>query len=647
MSAQTRQITTADLARLRDIGIAAPYQDSVGLGASPDGRRVAFQMRETNLENNSYCLSIIVAALDGKAAPIVIDRGGDFIRQSGPQLGIGPYPSGVPAVIRPVWSPDGQHVAFLKKGPEASQVRVWIADSNGQGSAPLDHGPGDAIEFQWSENSRQISITSRQLDDLVARRSVEALSGYHMDERFIPVSSAKPYFKAPFPLHTDIISLPDAMTQSSDAQLAIIPDWREIAIDDPARPHNIASLIPPRALQRKCLLEACTGLIIKAWSSKDGRSLSFLRRVGPADDEMALFHWNLGNGRLRKIYHTQGVLLGCQPAGQRLVCAQERATQPRSIVALGIGSGKIETIFDPNPEYKSLVQPSTRRLYWRNDRGILTFGELVLPPDHKAGEKHPIIVLGYRTRGFLRGGVGDEYPIHALAARGYAVLSFDNPPDISSFAQTKSSAEAKRLDRKDWVNRKSILSSIESGVRTVEALGVSDPSKRGITGLSDGASSVVFSLINGHSFQAAIASTCCEEPISSMALIGEVGATYFEENGYPLLSQDDNAFWRAMSVTRNAARIDVPLLLNLAEDEYLYALESIRALRFYQKPVDAYLYPDEFHVKWQPAHRLAVYDRNIAWFDFWLRGIEPSDQGERQRWNAMKAKVTNKAPATG
>ncbi|SEJ92094.1 Dipeptidyl aminopeptidase/acylaminoacyl peptidase [Sphingobium sp. AP50] len=631
-----RHITTRDLAQLRDIGIASPYQDSVALDISPDGRRVAFQMRESSPDANRYCLSIVVASLDGKSAPIVVDRGGDLIRQSGPQLGLGPYPSGVPEVIRSVWSPDGRHVAFLKKGEGENQVRVWIAASNGLGSFPLDHGTGDAVEFHWSEDSKHISILSRQLDDMIAGRNREALSGFHMDGRLIPVSSAKPYFKAPFPLRTDVMSLPAGPTPSSQTRFSAIAGWHELPIADPAHSHNITELLPKNLLTRACLAEACTGLIIKAWQSADGRSLSFLRRVGPADDAMALYHWEVASGQPRQSYRTSGVLLGCQSAGPRLVCAQELATKPRSIVTLDPKTGRITSVFDPNPEFESFALSTPKRLYWRNDKGILTFGELVLPPDHKPNEKHPLIVVGYRTRGFLRGGVGDEYPIYALAARGYAVLSFDNPPDISSFAGTKSSAEAKRLDRKDWANRKSILSSIENGVRMVEALGVSDPSRRAITGLSDGSSSLFFALINDHFFHTAIASTCCEEPISSMALIGEVGASYFEENGYPLLSQDDTVFWRAMSVTRNAARIDVPLLLNLAEDEYLYALESIRALRFHQKSVDAYLYPNEFHVKWQPAHRLAIYDRNIAWFDFWLRGIDPTDEDQRLRWTALR-----------
>lgn len=640
LPAQGLPVTTRDLARLRDIGIAFPYQDSVGLSVSPDGRRVAFQLREADPERNSYCLSIVIAAIDGKSSPVVVDRGGDLIRQSRPQLGLGPYPSGVPEVIRPVWSPDGRYVAFLKRAAQGELVGVWLARADGRGSFPVDQPRGDAFDIRWSEDSQRLSITSRQLHPLTKARDEEALSGYHLDERFIPVSSAKPYFKAPFPVRTDIIRLPAA--SAAGPSPAVGPkvdsgaDWRAMQVADVGQAQNVADLLDPETPKRRCRQAACSGLLVKAWQTKDGRSMSFLRRVGPANDEMALYHWDLRSGKIQRVYHTVGVLLGCEPAAARLICGQEMAAQPRRIVSLDPRTGAIDPVFDPNPDFELLTRGPVKRLYWRNDRGILTFGDLVLPPDHRAGEQHPLIVVTYRSRGFLRGGVGDEYPIFALAARGYAVLSFDNPPDISSFVPTQSPAEAARLNRKDWINRKSILSSIESGVHAVEALGVSDPAKRGITGLSDGSTSLFFALINRRMFHAAIASTCCEEPLSSMALIGDIGADYFEGNGYPLLSQDDTDFWRPMSVSRNAARIDAPLLLNLADDEYLYALEPIRALRFHRKPVDAYLYSDEFHIKWQPAHRLSIYDRNIAWFDFWLRGIAPPNDEWRKRWAGMR-----------
>src|SRR3546814_7367490 len=45
---------------------------------------------------------------------------------------------------------------------------------------------------------------------------------------------------------------------------------------------------------------------------------------------------------------------------------------------------------------------------------------------------YPLVVVQYDTRGFLRGGTGDEYPIQALAASGFAVLSVSRPIDYAT-----------------------------------------------------------------------------------------------------------------------------------------------------------------------------------------------------------------------
>jgi hypothetical protein len=52
-----------------------------------------------------------------------------------------------------------------------------------------------------------------------------------------------------------------------------------------------------------------------------------------------------------------------------------------------------------------------------------------------------------------------------------------------------------------------------------------------------------------------------------------------------------------------------------------------------------YVYPGEFHTKDQPIHRLAVYERNLDWFDFWLRGVEDPDASKAAqyaRWRRMR-----------
>ncbi|MBT2246894.1 prolyl oligopeptidase family serine peptidase [Sphingobium sp. BHU LFT2] len=113
-------------------------------------------------------------------------------------------------------------------------------------------------------------------------------------------------------------------------------------------------------------------------------------------------------------------------------------------------------------------------------------------------------------------------------------------------------------------------------------------------------------------------SSCCETPSSVATVTGPVFGRHLAEIGFPTLKAPNADFWRPYALSVNAARIDTPILMQLADSEYLYALETIHALEGEGKPVEAYIFPDERHIKWQPAHRLAIYERNLAWFERWL-----------------------------
>src|SRR3546814_14223664 len=45
-----------------------------------------------------------------------------------------------------------------------------------------------------------------------------------------------------------------------------------------------------------------------------------------------------------------------------------------------------------------------------------------------------------------------------------------------------------------------------------------------------------------------------------------------------------------------------------------------------------YVFADGYHQKWRPAQRLAVYERAIDWFDFWLNGKVDSDPSNREQY---------------
>ena len=72
------------------------------------------------------------------------------------------------------------------------------------------------------------------------------------------------------------------------------------------------------------------------------------------------------------------------------------------------------------------------------------------------------------------------------------------------------------------------------------------------------------------------------------------------------------------------------------------ALESYTACREAGAPIDMFVFPGEYHNKWQPAHRLAVYRRSLDWFDYWLRGLRstaPGRQAELRLWDKLAETV--------
>jgi hypothetical protein len=55
--------------------------------------------------------------------------------------------------------------------------------------------------------------------------------------------------------------------------------------------------------------------------------------------------------------------------------------------------------------------------------------------------------------------------------------------------------------------------------------------------------------------------------------------------------------------------------------------------------VEAYVYPNAFHIKTQPRQIESSMVRSVDWFNFWLRGVEDSDStkaAQYVRWEALR-----------
>ena len=653
-----RPLRAGDLVRLRDIGPV----ESAGMEAhyftrSPDGGRVAFQLRQADPAHNDYCLGMVVLSLRPGARPVLVDEGGAFIRIHFDLWGAADTATGVARTITPRWSPDGRWIAFLKRVDGRTQV--WRADADGSGSRPLSASPVDVEDFRLSGDGRTLIYMSRPaLAAAYAAIAREGLRGYHFDDRFVPATRTSPFPHAPV---ARIVTAQDlatgAIRSATAAEAAQFPDlpiweaaWTEMQGPAGRRARVAvpagASYVTRGRIEAEdahghmitCAAQICANGY-RPWWTPSGH-VRFLHPEGWANGSTAIYDWVPGRSEPRRIYLTDDVLADCAPDAAGLLCLREGSLTPRRLERLDPATGRRSVLFDPNPEFRALTLGPAERLHLVNGFGLPVLADLVLPVGYRAGTRYPLIVVQYDTRGFLRGGTGDAFPIQLYANKGYAVLSVSRPNLTPGYDKRTDLTAIERANTDAFANRRSELSAIEVAVQLAIDRGVTDPERIGLTGMSDGATVADYAVLHSARFAAFATTNCCfDETFPSR--VGPVAARLFAEIGYPKMSDRSpaaSAFWDQISLVRNARKVTRPMLVQVADEELLSALPTFTALREVGAPIDLFVMPNEHHYKWQPAHRLAMYQRSLDWFDFWLKGEKPSDPArlaDVTRWEAL------------
>jgi dipeptidyl aminopeptidase/acylaminoacyl peptidase len=650
-----------DIIGLRDIGEVdlRTFSKNV-LAVSPDGSEIAFSIRRADPVTNRTCVAMAVQRADGRSPPRLIAVGGDLVRLTAVNRGLS-LGSGYPTPIVPKWSPEGRSIAYLRADEGA--VQVWLAAADGSGAHVVTKAPSEVRDFAWSKDGSSIIYeTQPGITTQKAAAAGEGLSGFHYDDRFWPVADSIPHAREPLGAKVEVVSIDrgHAASLASDPGAALLEPnaggrpagarefarsvdnsliaWSEATrVDVAFSPSRLR--VQKKGAEITCDVTACRTGIIGLWWI--GRTLIFLREERDRQSgEFGLYRWNVSSEASPVLVERSlDVWTGCTVAVVRLICMREGSNQPRRIVSIDPFSGASKLVFDPNPGFAKLRLGTPDRLRWQEADGAWDYGDLVLPPGHRAGQRHPLIVVQYHSQGFLRGGTGDEVPIQLFANHGYAILVFEmGPVDRRSRpAPDIMSSNRNGITNASW--RKAALHAVEAGVRKTIAMGVVAPSRVGITGLSDGASTVCYAMLHSSLFKAASASSGCNDPVTFMAMIGPAQTALAAELGFPFPGQDRTGFWADNSLAVNADRIEVPLLIQASDSEYRGALEAFSALRQRDRPIDLFIFPGEYHFKFQPAHRAAVYQRNLDWFDFWLNKQERSDgdQAQYARWRAMRA----------
>ncbi|PZO55837.1 MAG: hypothetical protein DCF16_01845 [Alphaproteobacteria bacterium] len=267
----------------------------------------------------------------------------------------------------------------------------------------------------------------------------------------------------------------------------------------------------------------------------------------------------------------------------------------------------------------------------------------------RRGRSYPLVISQYRSRGFLLGGTGDETPILPLSANGYFVLDFDRP-EFRERGQRMTMAALQREVELAGVERGAKREALNYFLERSQQRGA-DRDRTAITGLSDGAETLYWMLLDEPHFAAAVVSTPPIDPISWMLQSPQTRATMRERSGLIGPWDDESepwrSWWRNSSPVFHADEIRAPILFNLSEAEALRAFPLMVRLRERGAPYDAYFYPGAYHLKWRPAQVDAAQQRTLDWLDLWLRGIEradPNEPGRVERWRALRSSHSATAP---
>ena len=657
---QNSRFTLDDQVRLVDIGQQDPRGARAHFALSPDGTSVAVNLKSADPDTNRYCLRLVVVAMDGSGLLRELDRGGEFIRNDFQLRDFSSVKAGYDRPNPPRWSPDGTRIAFLKR--IGSSTQAWVVAADGETPArQISFLPDDVDSVAWTSDGIGLVVGTRPGIRLEAEAIArEAPNGFLFDERFSPNLARRPIPTGAAATQYQVVSLADGNVRSatpdeaarlgSELPASAPPEARIYAGGadghrawvEPKNSEQLLSttqlvMTKPGGGRLVCDTKDCEG-IRSLWWSADGQSLLAMQWTGWATSQTALVRWDVTEPRPRQILLTDDMLIGCMPAGGEVLCAREGADRPRRLVAIDTSSEAERVVFDPNPQLHGKTFGRVQRLRFTDPNGLEGLADLVLPPDHRSGEKHPLVVVQYRSDGFLRGGTGDEVPIHVLANRGFAVLSFARPYPRRPAATAKTDDELVRTSRVNWLSRRVVQTSLETAIDIAIESGAVDPERMGISGFSDGSSTVQWALINSSLFKVATMGSCCEDLFSFAYAAGPRFGQLIRTPGYRFFETGSEKDWKPMSLVLNVDKVHTPILIQAADSEFQSGLDVVTTYALRGRPMELFVLNDETHVKWQPAHRQAIYRRSVDWFEFWLMhrmDCGPGKDEQYRRWMAM------------
>ena len=639
-----RPITSMDLLTLRDLH---------GIQISPDGKHVAFVVGQAVYASNSYRTGLFVVGTQEGDKPVSLGTAGP------PHWTLGnqwlPEP--------PQWSPDSNEIYYRLKSTGIWQVWKW---KMGEGTpVQITHAEYNVQRFQLSPDGTALAVVIEKpyagdtqqiaehgilydgklsagepipiLDQIlkIRRGNAETTETWMHDlrngnertatEKELEAYSSWQYFPSGKTFSAKQIKEQNILGVriSPDATKMVYQRWVPESTGW-SYPLFLKSTSGGSAV----VLTPGVYYISQYWWTPDGKEIYYAADDGDGHSAK-LMRIAISGGPPRQVLNTNDYLLeySVDRSGRLLSFSRENSTTPAQVAVADLYTGQVRTLVDVNPELQNIQLSPAQRLDFSNKYGDHVWGHLVLPPNHKPGRRYPLIITTYDDSDeFLRGGVGDEYPIQVFATNGFAVLNFNRGKfqklgDFESFILMSQSP----------------IEGMAAAVKKLVDMGIVDSAKVGVTGLSHGAALVDYGISHTDLFHAAIESGAGTlDPYAYFLSTDEDRAYYFSMYGLGPPEGESAAKWQRVSASLNAHRILSPLLINAADSEFNLDMQLIITLRQSKKPVEMFIYANELHEKDQPKHRYEIYERNVDWLNFWLMDKEDRDPAKTEQYNRWR-----------
>jgi len=386
----------------------------------------------------------------------------------------------------------------------------------------------------------------------------------------------------------------------------------------------------------KCMAELCTKKAISGIQWRPHSDEVIFTVTDPHEGlAQSIFRWNVQTGVVEPITLSHGLINGgrdqnsaCGLSTSVLVCVAAEADRPPRLERIDLAGGQQTVLFNPNVALAvdmSATAPA-KLLRWTDAHGQEFTGQL-FQARKRTGTSGPppLFITYYSCTGFLRGGLGDEWPLASMAEDGISALCINHPPGYMVDA-------AKRYDQG--------VSGVESAVALLASQGEIDRTKVGMGGLSFGTEVTMWTVMHSKVLAAASVSSASTDRSYYLfnSLLGDRFLSSLKNYWGLGALEETPERWHVLAPEFNLDKMKTPMLLQMPEQEYIlaldYAIPLIRAGR-----ADLYVFPNEPHQKFQPKHKLAAYERNLDWFRFWLQGSErpdPQDLDQYKRWEHLR-----------